>query len=232
MMQYKVITLDGPGGCGKSTIAFKIAQHLGYQCLNSGMLYRLIAFEQLKHTSYSARALIHLIQKASIEFKLDSKALQQCMIYNKQDITTQLHMPEVASMASQLAQHPEIRAPLIELQQQFLNKTGLVAEGRDMGTCIFPQATLKCYLTATPEIRALRRQKQLIALGKRVNLGTLIESIVERDQRDESRSAAPMRPADDAFVIDTSKMTLDSVCSAVLEAFAIATAAGDSSSAD
>lgn len=232
MTQYKVITLDGPGGCGKSTIALKIAQHLGYQCLNSGMLYRLIAFEQLKHPSYSAQALIHLIQKASIEFKLDSKALQQCMIYNEQDITTQLQMPEVASMASQLAQHPEIRTPLIELQQQFLNKNGLVAEGRDMGTCIFPQATLKCYLTATPEIRALRRQKQLIELGKHVNLESLIESIVERDQRDENRSAAPMRPADDALIINTSEMTLDSVCSAVLEAFTIATAAGDLSSAD
>lgn len=221
MVDIQIITLDGPGGCGKSTVTLAVAQTLGFHSLNSGALYRLLALEHTKNQSQEIQLTLDIIQKANIEFIADTGDLVSHVFYNDQDVTSTLQAPDIAQIASKLAQQVEVRRGLLGLQQKFLKSPGLVAEGRDMGTLIFPQATLKCYLTATPEIRALRRQKQLLEINKHVSLDTLINSINQRDQRDCSRAEAPLRPADDAIIIDTSEMSLSEVSAQVIEYFKI-----------
>jgi CMP/dCMP kinase len=221
MVDTQIITLDGPSGCGKSTVTLAVAQKLGFHWLNSGALYRLVALEHTKNPSQDIQATLDIIQNADIEFTADTTHLVSHIFYNRQDVTSALQAPDIAQIASKLAQHSEVRSGLLGLQQKFLKSPGLVAEGRDMGTFIFPQATLKCYLTATPEIRALRRQKQLLEINKHVSLDTLISSINQRDQRDCSRAEAPLKPADDAMIIDTSEMSLSAVSAQVIQYFKI-----------
>jgi cytidylate kinase len=208
----KIITIDGPSGSGKGTIAALLAKKLGWQVLDSGALYRLVGFAaRNKGLDFSNEAAL-----ANIAEKLDVVFDGGKIFLNKQDVTDSIRSETAGNDASKVAAVPAVRDALLKWQQQCASEHGLVADGRDMGTVVFPHAPLKFFLTASAEERANRRYKQLKEKGMSANLAHLIEKIRERDERDMSRSAAPLRPADDAIDIESSNLTIDEVMEKIL----------------
>ena len=211
MNTVPVITIDGPGGSGKGTIAMRIADELGWHLLDSGALYRLVAVAALDagvEVDDEAR-IAELARSLDAEF---SVAEHEVGIHLAgRDVTARLREHQTSERASRVAALPEVRAALVERQRAFRRPPGLVADGRDMGTVIFPDASLKIYLTASAEARAERRYKQLKEKGENVNLSRLFREIKKRDERDSSRAISPLRPADDAHVIDSTEMTINEV---------------------
>ncbi|MEZ5534254.1 MAG: (d)CMP kinase [Thiolinea sp.] len=202
-----VITIDGPAGAGKGTIAGMLAEQLGWRLLDSGAIYRTAALEVMKHCVVldDAEALSNLLGKLDVRFEGDR-------VYSgDEDVSLAIRNPECAGMTSKIAAIPVVRSALLERQRAFAQPPGLVADGRDMGTVVFPAAKLKIFLTASPEIRGERRFKQLSQQGISANLATLIDEIAARDKRDASRATAPLLPADDAVTIDSSHMTPEEV---------------------
>lgn len=200
-----VIAIDGPSASGKGTIAEKVAQALGFHYLESGALYRLVALSP----GDPAAAALSL-----------AAAFRGGRIYLKeQDVTDDLRSEAVGVRASEIAPLPAVRAALLERQRAFRQPPGLVADGRDMGTVVFPDAALKVFLTASVAVRAQRRYKQLIDKGNSANLAALSRALEERDQRDAAREVAPLKPAVDAVLIDSSDMTIDQVVGRVLQEF-------------
>lgn len=210
-----VVTIDGPAASGKGTIASAVAARLGFHYLDSGALYRLVALKALRAGTAltDAPALAVLAAGLDVHFAADAITL------DGQEVTAAIREEAVSAGASQVAVHPPVRAALIERQRAFRRAPGLVADGRDMGTVVFPDATVKIFLTASADERARRRHKQLIAKGLSVTLESLLRDIRERDARDAGRAAAPLVPAADAVLLDTTHLTIDEATARVLELF-------------
>ncbi len=211
-----VIAIDGPGGSGKGTITTRLANHLGWHFLDSGALYRLTALAVMKKqlSLHDETALGEIAANLDIRFETgvgDVRAL-----LDQQDVTERLRSEDTGALASKIATIPAVRAALAGRQRQFRQLPGLVADGRDMGTVIFPDAKLKIFLTASAEIRAERRYKQLKEKGESVNLTRLFREIKARDLRDQSRSIAPLRPAGNAVIIDSTSLSIDEVFAKVV----------------
>lgn len=216
-MSVFVITIDGPSGSGKGTIAGKLAAHYGYHFLDSGALYRLLGLaadqQALLTEPLNLERLEALAASLDIEFKIQTEQSTQTtqIMLNGEDVTDQIRTEEVGSMASKVAVIPSLREALFKRQRDFARKPGLVADGRDMGTVVFPEAAAKIYLTASAEARATRRVKQLQGLGVDVKIGAILADLQARDKRDMERTIAPLKPAPDALVIDSSILSVDQV---------------------
>lgn len=208
-----VITIDGPGGSGKGTIAGLLASRLGWNLLDSGALYRVLAFAAVNHgvSLTNAESLEMLAGHLDVQFVAGEDAREQHIILEGEEVTRALRTETVGAGASQVAAIPGVRAALLQRQRAFREAPGLVADGRDMGTVVFADAELKIYLTASAEERAGRRHRQLLEKGETVNLASLLDEIVARDDRDMNRSIAPLRPADDAIQIDSTQMSIEEV---------------------
>jgi cytidylate kinase len=206
-----VITIDGPGGSGKGTIAMRLAEELGWHFLDSGALYRLVAVAALDRgvAEDDETGLADLAHGLDVRFGLSEEGM--VILLDGNYISGRLRSEDVSAMASRVAAIPAVRAALKHRQRAFRKPPGLVADGRDMGTVIFPDAKLKIYLTASAEARAERRYKQLKEKGENVTLSRLFQDIKKRDERDSSRAVSPLRPADDAHVIDSTEMTINEV---------------------
>ena len=210
-----VIAVDGPAASGKGTIAQGVARALGFHYLDSGSLYRLVALKALQAgiPFEDGPRLAQAAAGMTTGFVGDRIELD-CV-----DVTTAIRSPAISAAASQVAVFPEVRRALLARQRAFRRPPGLVADGRDMGTVVFPDALLKVYVTASAEERARRRYKQLIEKGNPVTLAGLLREIRERDARDSARAAAPLRTAADAIVLDTTDMSIDASIAFVAEQF-------------
>jgi cytidylate kinase len=210
-----VLAIDGPGGAGKGTVSLRLARQLGWHYLDSGALYRLVAVAALRDglDLDEGEALARAVAQLKIEFRLED-ALQVWL--DGADVTTAIREEATASAASRLAVHAPLRAALLPLQRAFARPPGLVAEGRDMGTVVFPDAALKIFLTASAEQRAQRRWLQLSEAGVDASLAAILDDLRRRDAQDASRAAAPLRPADDAVLVDSSGLTVEEVCARIV----------------
>jgi len=216
MHAIPVITIDGPTASGKGTVAQRVAQHLGFHYLDSGALYRLTALSVIRHETplNDEHAIAKLAEKLPCSFSGDEIWL------GNENVTNVIRAEEVGNLASKIAALPTVRRALIFLQLSFRKAPGLVADGRDMGTVIFPHAVLKIFLTASVEARAERRYKQLIGKGFSANMLDLLKDLRERDARDSNRAIAPLKPAEGAHILDTSDMTADEAVAQVLQWYA------------
>jgi CMP/dCMP kinase len=203
--QTPVITIDGPTASGKGTVAALVAAQLGFHLLDSGALYRLAALASIRYTIApdDADSLAKLIDDLHITFREGIAQLDGV------DVSSEIRAEEIGNRASAIAVHAPVRAALVARQRAFRKVPGLVADGRDMGTVIFPDAGLKVFLTASVEARAARRHKQLIQKGFSANMDDLLRDLRERDERDSKRAAAPLKPAADAKLLDTSTLSID-----------------------
>ena len=207
-----LITIDGPAGSGKGTIAKQLSQELKLNYLDSGAIYRILGFH-LKENNIPIEnnALVkESIQKAKIQF------IEDTVYLNDRDVTDAIRTESIAKMASLIAAKKTVRESILDLQRSFLKKPGLVAEGRDMGTVVFPEAKYKFFLTATVEERASRRYKQLISKGFDVSMSDLVVEIQERDFRDTNRTISPLVPAANALIIDTTELSPSQVIEFIL----------------
>ncbi len=213
-----VIAIDGPSGSGKGTIARQLASVLGLHLLDSGALYRLVALAAAKANKARASGpeLAELSGNMDIRFATADTGDEQVWLDND-EVSDELRTEECGRMASHVAALPEVREALLDLQKGFRKPPGLVADGRDMGTNVFPNAKLKIFLTANAAERAKRRHKQLKNKGIDVSLAALSRDIEDRDKRDTERSIAPLRPAEDARLLDSSDLTIDEVVQTILE---------------
>jgi cytidylate kinase len=212
-----VLTIDGPSGSGKGTISREVAHRLGWHYLDSGAIYRAVglaaAWEGIDLSDPDHVAAC--AARTTIEFRTDGVGEPHVFV-NGKDATRQLRTETAGAAASAIAAHPAVRAALVDLQHRFRRAPGLVADGRDMGTIIFPDAAYKVFLTASAEERARRRHKQLKEKGVSVNLDSLLHEIAARDERDAGRAVAPLRPAEDAVVLDSTGTPITEVIARVL----------------
>lgn len=217
MPRIPVLTIDGPSGSGKGTISRAVAERLGWHYLDSGALYRAVglaaAWESIDLSDPEAVA--HCAARTDIRFETQG-AGEPHVIVNGKDATRQLRTETAGAAASAIAAHPPVRAALVDLQHRFRRSPGLVADGRDMGTVIFPDAPYKVFLTASAEERAQRRYKQLKEKGVSVNLAGLLHEIAARDERDAGRAVAPLKPAQDAVIVDSTGTPITEVIERVL----------------
>ena len=206
-----VIAVDGPGGSGKGTITTRLADYLGWHFLDSGALYRLTALAVIKKqlSLDDEAALGEVAANLDIRFETDGDIVRALL--DEQDVSDRIRSEDIGAVASRIAAIPAVRVALAGRQRRFRQLPGLVADGRDMGTVIFPDARLKIFLTASAGCRAERRYKQLKDKGESVNLTRLFSEIKARDLRDQSRSIAPLRPAEDAVIIDSTNLSIDEV---------------------
>jgi len=213
-----VITIDGPSDSGKGTVAALLAGKLGWNFLDSGALYRLLAFAARNHgvDLTNEEALKVLAEHLDVQFGAARDGHGMIIILEGEEVTESIRNEQVGAGASQVAALPVVRTALLQRQKAFREAPGLVADGRDMGTVVFPDAPLKIFLTASAEERARRRYLQLKARGDDVNLASLLEEIRERDERDTQRAVAPLKPADDAVQLDSTTLSIDEVLQKIL----------------
>jgi len=211
--QAPVITIDGPSASGKGTIASRVAQALGFHYLESGALYRLVALISLREEMSDESRLAERAAQMQVDFREGKVFLEN------QDVNQGLRTEDCGNRASEVARMPLVRSTLLQRQRSFRRPPGLVADGRDMGTVVFPDAALKIFLTATPEVRAERRYKQLIEKGISANLRALSRDLQERDARDTNRAVAPLVPAPDSQVLDSSTLSIEEVAERILELY-------------
>ena len=207
MINSKIITIDGPSGVGKGTLAKNLSDELDWIVLDSGSLYRMVGYLSLKNDTKDFSEISSKINKEEISFKFLKKNSNISLFLGEDDLSEFIRNEEVAKLASEFAVIPEVREYLFKIQRSFLNKgKGLIADGRDMGTILFPEAKHKFFITASAEERARRRENQLKESGLSVNMRNLQERIEERDKKDSSRVISPLVPAEDAVVIDSSNI--------------------------
>lgn len=214
-MNIPVIAIDGPSASGKGTIAERVAAALGFHVLDSGALYRLTALHAMRQgvDLSDERAVAALASALPAEFRAGETWL------NGENATEAIRAEAVGEGASKVAALPKVREALLERQRAYAQAPGLVADGRDMGTVVFPHAQVKVFLTASPEARAERRYKQLIEKGNPANLAALVSDMRARDERDTQRAVAPLKPAHDAALLDSTSLNIDQVVTAVLEQY-------------
>lgn len=205
MSRAPVIAIDGPSASGKGTIASRVAQILGWHYLESGALYRLVALIALREDLKDESAVAAAAEGMDVAFQGEEVFLED------QEVSVHIRHEQVGTGASEVARMPAVRAALLKRQRAFRRPPGLVADGRDMATVVFPDAELKVFLTASPEVRAERRYKQLIGKGIAANLASLSRDLEERDSRDRNRSIAPLVPAPDSQVLDSSALSIEQV---------------------
>jgi CMP/dCMP kinase len=208
-----VIAVDGPSASGKGTIASRVARELGFHYLESGALYRLLALLSLREGTVDEERLVRLARDMDVEF-VDGE-----VVLEDEDVSDKIRSEPCGMRASEVAKLPPVRQALLARQRAFRRPPGLVADGRDMGTVVFPDAQLKIFLTATPEVRAERRYKQLKEKGIDANLRALSRDLEARDERDTKRAVSPLVPAADSQVIDSSSLSIEAVAGRILELY-------------
>lgn len=213
MTQVPIIAIDGPSGVGKGTLAQKLVEKLGFHFLDSGALYRALAWGVLQQNLDPEDTVAVVALARDLPVRFDAGRIW----FADTDITTAIRTEAVAAMASKVAAIPEVREALLARQRDFARLPGLVADGRDMGTVVFPAAQVKLFLDASAEVRAQRRYNQLINQGIDANIDQIVREIKARDARDRNRTVAPLKPAEDAVIIDTSHLGIDEVVARACE---------------
>lgn len=223
-----VITIDGPSGSGKGTVAGLLARRLGWNLLDSGALYRLLAFAASNHgvDLTNEELLKALAAHLDVQFLAAEEGQLQRIILEGDDVSNDIRNEHVGAGASRVAALPAVREALLQRQRAFREAPGLIADGRDMGTVVFPDAPLKIFLTASAEERARRRYLQLKAKGDDVSLSSLLDEIRARDERDTQRSVAPLKPAADAIQLDSTELSIEQVLERILSEVALRDIAG------
>ena len=217
-----IVAIDGPSGSGKGTIAGLLAQKLGWNLLDSGALYRLLAFAARNHgvDLTNEEAMKVLAAHLDVQFLAGAQGQGQRIILEGEEVTDAIRNEGIGAGASQVASLPAVREALLQRQRAFQEMPGLVADGRDMGTVVFPDAPLKVFLTASAEERARRRYLQLKVKGDDVNLASLLDEIRARDERDTQRAVAPLKPAADAIQLDSTELSIEQVMERILSEIA------------
>ncbi len=209
----KIVTIDGPSGSGKGAVSRLLAGSLAWNLLDSGAIYRLVALHSqrlnIEHTEVSA--LTKVSTNLPVAFSIESQGGETQVLLDGEDVSLAIREEAIGERASKIAVFPEVRAALLQRQRDFATDQGLIADGRDMGTVVFPEAALKIYLTASARARAERRFKQLEQKGIPAKIDGLYSGILARDDRDASRSSSPLKPADDAIQIDTTNIGIEEV---------------------
>lgn len=227
-MTHPIITIDGPSGAGKGTIAYRLAEYFGFNLLDSGALYRIVGLLAFKQGILTDDVLngktdddfeskvAELTKSLQLDFVINQERQAVEIVIDGKPLADDIRTETVGAYASKVATLPSIRTALLGVQRNMAERTGLVADGRDMGTVIFPEATAKIFLTASSVARADRRVKQLINNGKTADYDKILADINARDEQDKNRAVAPLKPADDAFVIDSSEMGINEVFDKIL----------------
>lgn len=206
-----IITIDGPSGAGKGTLSHMLAAHTGFHLLDSGALYRLVALAALnQQVDLGAEAEVAQIA-ATLDVRFQVEGDGSRILLAGEDVSAAIRQEKVSMSASTIAAYPAVRAALLARQRAFATPPGLIADGRDMGTTVFPEAQVKLFLTASAEARAERRYKQLLEKGETVDMTSLVKDIQARDERDSNRPVSPLRPAEDAVVIDSTSLSIQQV---------------------
>ena len=210
------IAIDGPAGAGKSTVARAVSKELGFIYIDTGALYRSIGVAALRkgYATDNAQQVISVLPEVSLSLKFVDG--EQRVMLNGEDISRDIRLPEASMAASNVSAIPEVRSFLLDMQKKFARENNCLMDGRDIGTVILPDAQLKIFLTASPEVRADRRFRELTEKGTPVDYDALLEEIKQRDYNDSHREVAPLRPADDAVIVDTSDMTFDEVTAKII----------------
>ncbi|MBQ9334199.1 MAG: (d)CMP kinase [Lachnospiraceae bacterium] len=210
------IAIDGPAGAGKSTIAKLVSAKLGYIYVDTGAMFRAVAYNCTKNgiDKDDTAAISESLSKADISIKYVGNV--QRVFLNDEDVTDHLRDESVGNMASVVARIPAVRSKLLELQRKLARENDVVMDGRDIGTCVLPDAELKVYLTASSAVRAKRRYDELVAKGETPDIDVIEKDIIERDERDMNREIAPLKQADDAVLVDSSYMTIDEVAAKII----------------
>ena len=210
------IAIDGPAGAGKSTIAKRLAKELGYQYVDTGAIYRTVAYflDLLGVSPKDADGVRRYIDELTIEIQYDDDGLQH-MIMNGMDVTGDIRTQDISQKASLVSAHPEVREMLLDMQRDVAKQYNVIMDGRDIGTVVLPKANVKIFLTASPEVRAKRRTDELLAKGQKANFDTILKEIQQRDYQDTHREIAPLKMARDSIKLDTSELDIDGVIAAM-----------------